>query len=194
MVSHSCRAGVQHSMICWHGTGVLSTAPRSGNCIQQSRGHNVAAIPPACAGLAGAAIAAPAPQSGIRRRSRTGSLSDAMNCTTGVLRQLTEQRSALADQNRQGRKLQLPAVTKSGAPMIQIMAPVVVLIRRGWLKSHWCFDQQGALEPVLSTALSAGRDKGAGSGRRDSARQAAVPENPIGAQGRRMQAENRAAE
>ena len=87
------------------------------------------------------------------------------------------QRGALADQNRQGRKLELPAVTKSGAPMIQIMAPVVVLIRRGWLKSHWCFDQQGALE----TALSAGRDKGAGSGRRDSAQPAAVPENPIGA-------------
>ncbi|NBQ71551.1 MAG: hypothetical protein EBU11_01270 [Gammaproteobacteria bacterium] len=107
-----------------------------------------------------------------------------------MLRQLTEQRGALADQNRQGRKLELPAVTKSGAPMIQIMAPVVVLIRRGWLKSHWCFDQQGALETALSTALSASRDKGAGSGRRDSAQPAAVPENPIGAQGRSVRPEN----
>ena len=111
-----------------------------------------------------------------------------------MLRQLKAQRGALADQNRQGRKLELPAVTKSGAPMIQIMAPVVVLIRRGWLKSHWCFDQQGALEPVLYTALSAGRDKGAGSGRRDSARPRAVSENPIGAQGRSARPDCKAAE
>ena len=126
---------------------------------------------PACAGLAGSATAALAPQSGIRRRSRTGSLSDAMNLTTGVFRQLTEQRSALADQNRQGRKLERPAVTKSGAPMIQIMAPVVVLIRRGWLKGHWCLDQQCALEPVLFIAPSACREQGAGS-------RPCVPENP----------------
>ncbi|MAK93935.1 MAG: hypothetical protein CMQ69_04910 [Gammaproteobacteria bacterium] len=71
------------------------------------------------------------------------------------------------------------------------MAPVVVLIRRGRFIGHWCLDQQCALEPVLSMALSAGRDKSAGSRRRDTAQSRAVPENPIGAQGQSVRQENR---